>query len=280
MKLATVLHNGRELAGVLTDEGFCPLREYASMEDLIRAGDPLDDLIALTPERIPMTDVQVLAPIPRPSHDVICLGMNFADHTAEAARFHPTMVREDYAVYFSKRVNEAVPDGGFIDSHADVTEKLDYEAEVTIILSRDAYRVKKEDARDYVFGYTILNDISARDVQKRHKQFFLGKSLDGFTPLGPWIVTADEFPYPPKIGIRCTVNGELRQNGSTSSWIYGIGDVIEDLSAAMTLKAGTIISMGTPAGVGMGFQPPKYLKKGDVVVCEADGIGTLTNTIG
>ena len=276
MKLASFIYNGKERVGIVDGADVFPLPGFSSMEELIRAGFPEER----TEAGIPLKNVKLLSPIPRPSQDIICLGMNFADHTRESARFHPEIVREDHAVYFSKHANETVPDGGIVDSHPDVTSQLDYEAEVAIILGRDAYRVKKEDARDYVFGYTILNDISARDVQKRHKQFFLGKSLDGFTPLGPWIVTADEFPYPPEIGIRCTVNGELRQNGSTSSWIYGIGDVIEDLSAAMTLKTGTIISMGTPAGVGMGFQPPKYLKKGDVVVCEADGIGTLTNTIG
>lgn len=276
MKLATFLYNETEFVGIVSGDGIITVPGFSSMEELIRQGIP-DEL----PEnRIPMKDVELLSPIPRPSQDVICLGMNFADHTDEAAKFHPTMVRESYAVYFSKRVNEAVPDGGTIDSHPDVTSQPDYEAEVAVIIGKDAYQVRKEDAREYIFGYTILNDISAREIQTRHKQFYLGKSLDGFTPIGPWIVTADEFPYPPKIGVRSYVNGELRQDGNTSDWIFGIGDVVEDLSAGMTLKAGTIISMGTSAGVGMGFSPPKYLKKGDEVVCEADGIGKLTNVIG
>ena len=277
MKLITFRHNpdGAELVGALEDGGVAPLRAYPSMTALIRAGLPA----ALPDERIPLTDITPLAPIPRPEQDVICLGMNFSDHTREAARFHPTMVREDWAVYFSKRVNEAVPDGGFIDGHFDVTQKLDYEAEVAFVLSKDAYRVRPEDARDYVFGYTLLNDVSAREVQTRHKQFYLGKSFDGFTPIGPCIVTADEFTFPPRIRLRCYVNGELRQDGSTEQWIYGVADVIADLSAAMTLRAGTIVSMGTPAGVGMGFDPPKFLRPGDVVRCEADGIGTLTNTV-
>ncbi len=277
MKLITFRHNpdGAELVGALEDGGVAPLRAYPSMTALIRAGLPA----ALPDERIPLTDITPLAPIPRPEQDVICLGMNFSDHTREAARFHPTMVREDWAVYFSKRVNEAVPDGGFIDGHFDVTQKLDYEAEVAFVISKDAYRVRPEDARDYVFGYTLLNDVSAREVQTRHKQFYLGKSFDGFTPIGPCIVTADEFTFPPRIRLRCYVNGELRQDGSTEQWIYGVADVIADLSAAMTLRAGTIISMGTPAGVGMGFDPPKFLRPGDVVRCEADGIGTLTNTV-
>ena len=276
MKLVSFLHEETEYVGVVSGEEIIPIPECSSMEELIRKGIPGE----LPDNRIPFGDVKLLSPIPRPSQDVICLGMNFADHTDEAAKFHPTMVRESYAVYFSKRVNEAVPEGGVIDSHPDVTSQLDYEAEVAVIIGKDTYQVRKGDAGKYIFGYTILNDISAREIQTRHKQFYLGKSLDGFTPMGPWIVTSDEFSYPPEIGVRSYVNGELRQKGNTADWIFGIGDVIEDLSAGMTLKAGTIISMGTPAGVGMGFRPPKYLKKGDTVVCEADGIGKLTNTIG
>jgi 2-keto-4-pentenoate hydratase/2-oxohepta-3-ene-1,7-dioic acid hydratase in catechol pathway len=275
MKLVTFRWAGQELVGALTAQGIAPLRQYGSMLELICAGVPE----VLPQERIARNEVELLAPIPRPAQDVIGLGMNFADHTTEAARFHPTMVREGYAVYFAKRVRAAVADGGAIDSHPAVTQQVDYEAEVAVILGKDAYQVPKERAGEYVFGYTIVNDVSAREVQTRHKQFYLGKSLDSFTPMGPCIVTADEFSFPPEIGIRCRVNGELRQNGNTRQWIYGIQDVIEDLSAGMTLEAGTIISMGTPAGVGMGFDPPKYLRPGDVVACEADGIGILTNTV-
>ena len=275
MKLLTFYHEGREMVGALCGDGIAPLRGVPSMIALIRAGLPE----SLPAERIPAGSVRVLAPIPRPEQDVICLGMNFSDHTAEAARFHPGMVRESYAVYFSKRVNEAVPDGGCVDSHPAVTNQLDYEAEVAFVLGRDAFCVPAERAEEYVFGYTILNDISAREVQTRHKQFYLGKSLDSFTPMGPCLVTADEFTFPPEIGIKCYVNGELRQDGNTRQWIFGIPEVIAELSAAMTLRAGTIISMGTPAGVGMGFSPPRFLRPGDVVRCEAAGIGTLTNTI-
>ncbi len=294
MKLATVVYDDKERVGVVKDGEITLIPCAGSMEELIRdgffedmiqtgtSGEQIRSIAARegTGDVIPLKEFSFLAPIPRPSQDVICLGMNFADHTNEAAKFHPDMVRENYAVYFSKRVNQAVPDGGIVDSHPDVTSQVDYEAEIAVIIGKEAYQVKKENARDYIFGYTILNDISAREVQTRHKQFYLGKSLDSFTPIGPWIVTADEFSYPPRIGIRSYVNGELRQDGNTADWIYGIGEVIEDLSAGMTLRAGTIISMGTPAGVGMGFRPPKYLKKGDVVVCEADGIGTLTSVIG
>ena len=276
MKLITFQYHGEELVGAVTPDGIAPLRSFPSMLDLIRHGGTK----TLPEERIPAEDIRLLAPIPRPEQDIICLGMNFSDHTEEAARFHPTMVRENYAVYFSKRVHEAVPDGGVIEGHFDVTQKLDYEAEVAFIVGRDARGVSINDAPGYVFGYTLINDVSAREVQTRHKQFYLGKSFDGFTPMGPCIVTADEIPFPPRLDLQCRVNGILRQNGNTAQWIFGIGHVLAELSAAMTLRAGTIISMGTPSGVGMGFDPPRFLRSGEVVECRADGIGTLTNTVG
>src|SRR5665648_310160 len=141
-------------------------------------------------------------------------------------------------------------------------------------------KVSKEDVKDYVFGYTILNDISARDLQVSHKQWYFGKSLDNFTPIGPWIVTADEIAYPPALNIRSKINGELRQNSNTNMLITSIDDVIFELTKGMTLDAGTIIAMGTPSGVGLGFVPPKFLKPGDVVECEIESIGVLSNTIG
>ncbi len=275
MKLITFLHSGKERTGILSEKGIRPFRSDPSLLEVIRSGT----FPPVTEECLPPGDVRLLAPIPRPEGDIICLGMNFRDHTAEAARFDPVMKREDKAVYFSKRVGEAVPHGGMIPSHRELTGKLDYEAEVAFILGRDAACVSPDEARDHVFGYTILNDVSARDLQTAHKQFYFGKSLDGFAPMGPCIVTADEFSWPPAIPIRCYVNGELRQNGCTDQWVFPIADVLTELSRGMTLKCGTVISMGTPAGVGMGFSPPKYLESGDTVRCEADGIGVLENTV-
>ncbi len=275
MKLVTFEKDGLSRAGLVRGETVIPLG--MSMMDLIRSGS-----LPAAPEggeALPLRSVRLLAPLPHPEQDILCLGMNFADHTLEAARFHPTMVREKKAVYFSKRVNTCTAPGDGIPLHGDVTAQVDYEAEIAVILSRDAFRVRREQVRDYLFGYTLLNDVSARDLQTAHKQFYFGKSLEGFAPMGPCIVTADEFPCPPRIPLRCYVNGELRQNGSTEDWIYGIGEVVEEWSAALTLKAGTVISMGTPAGVGMGFDPPRYLRKGDVVRCEADGIGVLENPV-
>ena len=225
--------------------------------------------------------VTLCAPIPNPDQDVICLGINYASHAEESHRFHAASFGGERArpIFFSKRVNRAVADGEAIPAHSDMVDSLDYEAELAVVIGKDAYRVSPEDAAEYVFGYTVLNDVSARNVQTAHQQWYFGKSLDGFTPIGPCITTADEIPFPPVLNITSTVNGELRQSSSTSFLITGIAEIISVLSRGMTLRAGTIISTGTPSGVGMGFQPPRFLKPGDVVVCSVEGIGSLTNTV-
>ncbi len=232
-------------------------------------------------ERIARQGAVLLAPIPCPQQDIICLGINYMDHAEESARFKNEKFSGErpYAVYFSKRVNRAVNPGEGIESHRDIVDSLDYEAELAVIIGKDARNVPKERAEDYVFGYTIINDVSARNIQNRHKQWYFGKSLDGFLPMGPCIVTADSIPYPPELAISSLVNGELRQNSNTKHLIFGISHVIHELSQGMTLKAGTIISMGTPSGVGMGFDPPKFLVPGDCVECRIEGIGRLMNPV-
>ena len=159
-------------------------------------------------------------------------------------------------------------------------DSLDYETELAVVLGRDAKNVAEADAFDYVFGYTIVNDVSARNLQTGHKQWYFGKGLDGFTPMGPCLVTRDEFAQPPALAIRTYVNGELRQDAVTDQLLFSIPHILHELSQGMTLQAGTIIATGTPAGVGMGFDPPKFLKAGDVVRCEIEGIGTLENPVG
>lgn len=228
-----------------------------------------------------MEEVKLLAPIPVPEQDIICLGINYMDHAEESARFKKEAFggERPYAVYFSKRVNEAVADGAPIPAHENLVDSLDYEAELAVIIGKDAKNVAPEDVKRYIFGYTIMNDVSARNVQTRHKQWYFGKSLDGFTPMGPCILTVDSVEFPPRLGLQSYVNGELRQNSNTEKLIFGIDHVISELSQGMTLKAGTIISTGTPAGVGMGFQPPKFLKSGDVVACAIEEIGVLTNPV-
>ena len=287
MKLVTYRLSGAEHVGALTADGkgVLPL-PAADMNTLIETMTPADlRSAAAAAERggaVPLSDVELLAPIPRPRQDVVCLGMNYRDHAEESARYSADAFTKNStaAVYFSKRVSRAVPDGGFIEAHTDLVQKLDYECELAVVLGRDARDVPAGQTRDYIFGYTILNDVSARDVQTAHKQWYFGKSLDGFTPIGPCIVTADAFAdYPPRLGIRSFVNGEKRQDSNTALQIFDIDHVIAELSQGMTLKAGTIIATGTPAGVGMGMDPPQFLKPGDVVRCEIEGIGTLTNPV-
>ena len=230
---------------------------------------------------LPVETVTLQSPIPCPAQDVVCLGINYMAHSDEAEKYSADAFSTQHqdAIYFSKRVSRAVPDGGFIEAHTDLVQKLDYECELAVVLGKDAKDVPAGQTRDYVFGYTILNDVSARDVQTAHKQWYFGKSLDGFTPIGPCIVTADEIVFPPALHITARVNGELRQDSTTDLLITSIANIIEELSSGMTLLPGTIISTGTPSGVGMGFDPPKFLKPGDVVECTIDGIGTLRNTV-
>jgi len=221
------------------------------------------------------------APIISPAQDIICLGINYVEHAKESARFKKEVFggERPFPVYFSKRVNEAVADGGNIPAYEGLVDSLDYESELALIIGKEAKNVTEEEALDYVFGYTIMNDVSARNIQTRHSQWYFGKSLDGFTPMGPCIVTKDEFDMPPKVAVKSYVNGELRQNSNSEMLITGIAHIISELSRGMTLKAGTIISTGTPSGVGMGFVPPRFLKAGDVVECEIEGIGKLKNLV-
>ena len=230
---------------------------------------------------VAVDEVQLLAPIVRPLQDVVCLGINYDAHAQEAGRFSDEAFggERPYTIYFSKRVNRATATGEKVPAYAGLVDSLDYEAELGVVLGRDAKGVTKEEARDYVFGYTIINDISARNLQTRHKQWYLGKSLDGFTPMGPCIVTADELGDEQSLDISSKVNGELRQSSNTRYMIQTVAGAIAELSQGMTLEAGTIIATGTPAGVGMGMTPPTFLKHGDKVVCEIEKIGRLENEI-
>lgn len=280
MKLITCLHKDQERVGALTEEGvvFLPCPD---MNALIESCSPAALTLPSAVRPVPLEDVQLLAPIPRPRQDVICLGMNYLDHAREAAKYDAEAFAKNRpaAVYFSKRVSRAGDPEGVIPRYQGLVERLDYEAELAVIIGKTAGNVKAEDAGDYVFGYTVLNDVSARDLQTGHKQWYFGKSLDGFTPMGPCILTADETAFPPALDISCTVNGEERQRSSTSLLIHSIPEIIQELSAVMTLLPGTIIATGTPAGVGMGLDPPKFLEAGDVVACTIQRIGTLRSTV-
>ena len=275
MKLITYRYAGKEAVGILENEAVRPL-PVNSMVELIESGS----IPAPTGETLSLADVELLSPIPRPRQDVICLGINYKAHADEAAGYDAAFIKEKpIPIYFSKRVCEAVAPGGMIQSHPGLVERLDYEVELAVIIGKTAKNVSAAQAADYIFGYTILNDVSARVLQTSHKQWYFGKSLDGFTPIGPCIVTADEIAFPPALPIRTRVNGELRQDSTTDLLITGIADIIAELSSGMTLLPGTIIATGTPSGVGMGFDPPRFLKSGDVVECEIKGIGVLRNTV-
>lgn len=293
MKFITYIDfDGKESVGVLSDSSkIYPLNNLGySQKSLLEFIETTNDkdLIEIKNKilneninYISADSVKKCAPIPVPKQDIICLGINFMAHAEESAKYKKEAFSNErpFAVYFSKRVNKAIGDGESIPSYSNIVDSLDYEAELAVVIKKDAKNISKDKVFEYIFGYTIINDISARNLQTRHKQWYLGKSLDGFTPMGPCIVTKDEFYNPPKLKISSYVNGELRQNSSTELLIFNIEHVINELSQAMTLKAGTIISMGTPAGVGMGFEPPKFLKSGDVVECRIEKIGSLKNIV-
>ena len=289
MYLYTVMEErGETLAAAWTQDG--PLYRladlgvsYGSMLELIEHMT-LAELRTLSPAgKTPLEPgtYGLLAPIPRPRQDVLCLGINYADHAAESAKFSDTFRKaEPVPVYFSKRVVEAAHPDEEIPSYPGLVEKLDYEVELAVILGKTIKDCPAEDVPAAIFGYTILNDMSARDLQTRHTQWYRGKSLDKFTPMGPCIVTADEIPWPVRLDIRCYVNGELRQHSNTAQLITGIAEALSMFSQGTTLLAGSILATGTPSGVGMGFDPPRFLHPGDEVLCEIEKIGQLRNTIG
>ena len=245
------------------------LASLAANEDVLRGA------------AVNVDELQLCAPIVHPRQDVVCLGINYDAHAQEAGRFSGEAFggERPYTIYFSKRVSRATATKELVPSYKGLVDSLDYECELGVVLGKDCKGVTKEEAKQYIFGYTIINDISARNLQTRHKQWYLGKSLDGFTPMGPCIVTADEIGDEQSLDISCTVNGELRQSSNTKYMIQTVCGAISELSQGMTLQAGTIIATGTPAGVGMGMQPPQFLQTGDVVECRIAKIGVLTNTI-
>ena len=288
MKLITYMFEGRECIGVLTSNGkeVCPITFFSSMNELIEKAskadmDKIEELSRKGSGLIEIEKVRKKSPIPCPKQDVLCLGITYTEHAKESESFDKEAFggERPCAIYFSKRVNESPADGDDICGHFDIVDSLDYEGELGVIIGKDAKNVPIEEAGDYIFGYTVINDVSARNIQTAHKQWYFGKSLDGFTPMGPCIVTADEIPYPPALQITTRVNGELRQNSTTDLLITDIDHIIHELSQGMTLKAGTVIATGTPSGVGMGMNPPCFLKEGNIVECEIEKIGKLTNRI-
>ncbi len=292
MHLVTCLHQNRERLGVLQDGSVVLLPQEAgwpaSLLDLIAGGPAfLDRLRAELPRlaarpglRVGRGDVTLRAPIPRPRKNIICLGLNYKDHAEESMRAKKLPVElPEYPVVFTKSPTSVTAPESDVPAHTGVTHELDWEVELGVVIGAGGRAIPRARALAHVFGYTVINDLSARDLQFRHKQWFLGKSLDGFCPMGPAIVTADEIPDPQALKLACRVNGVTKQDSSTAQMIFDVATIVETLSRGMTLEPGDVIATGTPAGVGFARQPPAFLKAGDVVECEIENIGVLRNRI-
>lgn len=225
-------------------------------------------------------DVAFRAPIPKPRQNVMCLGLNYAAHAAESMRAKGrTPEVPEHPVVFTKSTSSVAGPYDDVPLDPEITAELDWEVELAAVIGAHLHKADTATARDGVFGYTVVNDLSARDIQFRHKQFFLGKSLERACPMGPTLVTADEVPDPQALGLRCHVNGLLKQEGHTSDQVFGVVEIVRRLSWIMTLSPGDIIATGTPDGVGFARTPPEFLHPGDTVTCEVDGIGCLSNRI-
>ena len=259
-----------------------------SMVGLIGAGREglaaVGQTLATGKGRIAADKVTLCAPIPRPAKNILCVGRNYHEHAHEfhASGFDATAGKDavpEVPIIFTKWPNAVIGPGESIPSFLDPTGSVDYEGELAVVIGKSGRGIARADAYAHVYGYTIVNDVTARTLQHRHKQWFLGKSLDGFCPMGPCIVTADEVPDVSKLRLQTRVNGELRQDALVSQLIFDIPALIECISQLMTLEPGDLIATGTCAGVGIGFNPPKFLRKGDRVAITIEPIGTLENPV-
>lgn len=291
MYFLTFQYKGVERIGVMRADkkSVIPIEDIihvnppSNMIELIKGFDRYGDIIkshSLTEGGVDLSEVKISAPIPEPIRNIICVGKNYRDHIKEVAKtIDEQNTIPSYPMYFSKMIDRILGPEDSIPSHSDITNKLDYESELAVVIGKDGHDIPEDKAEEYIFGYTILNDISVRDVQRRHVQWFKGKSMDGTCAMGPYIVHKSAVPYPPELNIGSRVNSELRQNSNTREFIFSLAYLISDFSKGLTLRAGDVISTGTPSGVGMGFDPPKFLRHGDIVECFIDNIGVLKNTV-
>jgi len=263
-----------DLAPALRELGALPIVE------LLAGGAALPPLLAA----LPLSAVTLRAPLPRPRRNLFCVGKNYHAHAKEFARsgFDSSAKAGGEIpacpIIFTKVPECVIATGAAIEMPVGVSTAIDYEAELAVVIGRGGRGIRKEDALAHVWGYTIVNDVTARDWQNRHMQWHMGKSFDTFCPMGPWLVSADSVDAG-NMQVRCWVNGEERQNASTQDLIFDIPTLIETLSAGITLYPGDVIATGTPVGVGIGFTPPKYLQNGDVVRIAIDGLGVLENPV-
>jgi 2-keto-4-pentenoate hydratase/2-oxohepta-3-ene-1,7-dioic acid hydratase in catechol pathway len=290
MRLVTFADGKGQRLGVLEGEEIADVT--AAARDLPQAiaaycgNDRLEELrraLGRAP-RLRLADVRLLAPIPRPAKNIFCVGKNYHEHAKE---FHDSgfdasagaAAIPDLPIIFTKAATTVIGPEAPIPGSSDPTQSVDYEGELTVVIGKGGRGISKADAYAHVFGYTIINDVTARTLQHAHKQWFLGKNLDGFCPMGPCVVTADEVPDVGRLRLETRVNGEVRQSAAVSDLIFDIPTLIETISGVMTLEPGDLIATGTPVGVGIGFKPPKYLKAGDTVSITIEPIGTLTNPV-
>jgi 2-keto-4-pentenoate hydratase/2-oxohepta-3-ene-1,7-dioic acid hydratase in catechol pathway len=301
MKLATLSIGGKPAAAVqLASGAWLNIAQAAaadphttldadSLQSLIQGGDAAMAAVAALVaqadggqhQHAVVSDAVLMAPIPAPRKNIFCVGRNYIEHIAEGEKAQNIKVGvTEHPVFFTKPPTSVVAPDGDVLIFPTVSQDIDYEVELAVIIGKPGRNIAKADAFDHVFGYTILNDITARDVQRRHGgQYFKGKGFDGSCPIGPWIVTKDAIDNPHDLSIRLSVNGQQRQNGKTADMIFDIPTLIASLSEGLTLEPGDIIATGTPSGVGYAMNPPQFLKAGDQVVCDVSQIGQLTNTV-
>ncbi|MGR3757372.1 MAG: fumarylacetoacetate hydrolase family protein [Tranquillimonas sp.] len=284
MKLATYRYEGKRQVGVVDAANATVAPLDLSGDQARRGVASLIGLEALpaTGAPVALADVTLEAPLPRPDRNVFCVGKNYFEHAHEFAKsgFDSSAAKgavPSEPIIFSKVPDCVVGPEAEVLIDPGVSDAIDYEAELAVIIGKGGRGIAKADAMEHVWGYTIVNDVTARDLQGRYSQWIVGKSQDTFCPMGPWAVTRDALDIA-DTAIRCTVNGELRQDSNTGLLIFDIPTIIATISAGVTLNPGDVIATGTPAGVGVGFEPPKYLRPGDVVEVEIAGIGKLRNT--
>jgi 2-keto-4-pentenoate hydratase/2-oxohepta-3-ene-1,7-dioic acid hydratase in catechol pathway len=271
--------------GDMVRDATASLPPGTGMLDLIEGWDELAPVVTAAQAAVSLDSVDLLAPIPVPRRNIFCVGKNYREHAVEFGRsgYDSPARSEDLPgrpILFSKATTAVTGPGSPIDPHTDVTAELDYEGELAVIIGRGGRGIAREQAYDHVWAYTIINDVTARDLQRDHKQWLLGKSLDTHCPMGPYAVTADEVVDPAALRVETTVNGELRQSALVKDLIFDIPELIATISAGITLLPGDLIATGTPAGVGIGFDPPRFLTTGDVVEVTITGLGTLSNRVG
>jgi 2-keto-4-pentenoate hydratase/2-oxohepta-3-ene-1,7-dioic acid hydratase in catechol pathway len=297
MRLATYDRDGEPRAALVTGEYVIDAADAAEatgtslpsdMLSLIEEGDASlgalraiidacesDENVRIEHER-PLSSVRLLAPVPRPGRNIVCVGLNYAEHASESA---VTQGIPEVPVFFTKPASTVIGPEAAIPWHGHVSRRIDWEVELVAVIGKQGRDIAEGEALDYVFGYTVGNDVTARDLQRRHQQWYKGKGLDGFCPLGPWIVTRDEIPDPQDVHLSLRVNGDAKQDAHTSDMIFSVAALVSSWSQGMTLEPGDLLMTGTPSGVGFARKPPEYLQPGDVVEAEIGKIGVLRNTV-